>query len=48
MTLPWSTVLFYSRHQADNPDDKALHRPRDYSLSSYPEKIVQQLCGFEE
>ena len=43
-----NSFILFREHQAKNPDDEALHRPRDYSLSSFREEIVRQLCGFTE
>jgi len=35
-------------HQVDFPDVKELERPADYSLASYREELVRQICGFQE
>ena len=43
-----NSFILFKEHQANNPDEEALHRPNDYSLSSFREEIVRQLCGFEE
>ena len=43
-----NSFILFREHQAQNPNDEALHRPRDYSLSSFREEIVRQLCGFSE
>ena len=41
-----NSFILFKEHQANNPDDEALSRPNDYSLSSFREEIVRQLCGF--
>ena len=41
-----NSFILFKEHQANNPDDEALSRPKDYSLSSFREEIVRQLCGF--
>ena len=34
--------------QAQFPDDPALNRPADYTLTHFREEIVRQICGFPE
>lgn len=43
-----NSFILFKEHQAKNPDDQALHRPKDYSLGSFREEIVRQLCDFPE
>ena len=43
-----NSFILFREHQANNPDDEALHRSKDYSLSSFREEIVRQLCDFPE
>ena len=43
-----NSFILFKEHQANNPDDEALHRPNDYALSNFREEIVRQLCGFRE
>ena len=43
-----NSFILFRKHQANNPDDEALHRPRDYSLSSFREEIVRQHYELEE
>ena len=35
-----NSFILFREHQANNPDDEALHRPKEYSLSSFREEIV--------
>ena len=43
-----NSFILFKEHQAKNPDNEALHRTRDYSLSSFQEEIVRQLCNFPD
>jgi len=43
-----NSFILFREHQAKNPDNEALQRARDYSLSSFREEIVRQLCDFKE
>lgn len=43
-----NSFILFKEHQALFPNDKALQRPGDYSLTHYREEIVRQLCGFLE
>ena len=38
-----NSFILFKEHQANNPDDEALHRPNDYALSSFREELVRQL-----
>ena len=37
-----NSYILFKKHQAKNPDEEALRRPRDYLLSSFREEIVRQ------
>ena len=43
-----NSFILFKEHQANNPDDEALHRPNDYALSSFREELVRQLSGLPE
>lgn len=43
-----NSFILFREHQSKNPDDEALRRPGEYTLGSFREEIVRQLCGFEE
>ena len=43
-----NSFILFKEHQANKPGEKALRRPGDYSLSSFREEIVRQLCDFPE
>ena len=43
-----NSYILFREHQANFPDDPALHRTRDYSLAHFREDIVRELCGFPE
>ena len=43
-----NSYILFREHQANFPDDPALHRTRDYSLAHFREEIVRDLCGFAE
>ena len=54
----WKTVFFhlidvavgnsFKEHQAQFPDEPALKRTADYTLTHFREEIVTDLCGFPE
>lgn len=43
-----NSFILFKEHQAKFPDNEALCRKADYSLSHFREEIVRQLCGFPE
>ena len=43
-----NSFILFREHQVQFPDVKELERPADYSLASYREELVRQICGFEE
>jgi len=43
-----NSFILFKEHQVKNPDNEALHRTRDYSLSSFREEIVCQLCNLPD
>ena len=43
-----NSFILFKEHQANNPDDEALHRPKSYSLSNFREELVRQLCDLPE
>ena len=47
-----NSFILFREHQANFPDDLALHRTRDYSLAHFREEIdlcgFRDLCGFPE
>lgn len=43
-----NSFILFREHQSNFPDDKYLHRPSNYSLASFREEIVRDLCGFPE
>ena len=44
-----NSFILFREHQVDFPDvPKELERPADYSLASYREELVRQICGFQE
>ena len=43
-----NSFILFKEHQAQFPDESALKRPAGYSLTSYRDEIVRQLCGFPE
>ena len=43
-----NSFILFKEHQAKNPDNEALHRTRDYALSSFRKEIVCQLCNLPD
>ncbi|KAL9952183.1 hypothetical protein ACROYT_G039398 [Oculina patagonica] len=43
-----NSFILFKEHQAQFPDEPALKRTADYSLTHFREEIVRQLCGFPE
>ena len=43
-----NSFLLFKEHQAEHPEDEALHRPAHYSLGDFREEIVRQLCELPE
>ena len=43
-----NSYILFREHQAQFPDDPALHCTKDYSLAYFREVIVRKLCGFPE
>ena len=43
-----NSFTLFKEHQAQFPDELALKRLADYSLTHFREEIVRQLCGFPE
>ena len=43
-----NSYILFREHQAQFPDDLALHCSKDYSLVHFREDIVRELCGFPE
>ena len=38
-----NSFLLFKEHQAEHPEDEALHRPAHYSLGDFREEIVRTL-----
>ena len=43
-----NSYILFKEHQAKNPDDETLQRPRYYSLNSFRKEIMRQLWDFED
>lgn len=43
-----NSFIFLREQQAQFPDEPALKRPADYTLTHFREEIVRQICGFPE
>ena len=40
--------ILFKEHQANHPDDEALRRSQDYSISHFRAEIIRQICNFSE
>ena len=43
-----NSYILFREHEANFPDDPALHRTRDYCLCNFRAEMVRDLCGFPE
>ena len=43
-----NSFILFKEHQAQFPDNEALHRTADFSLADFREEICRQLCDFSE
>ena len=40
--------ILFKEHQANHPDDEALRRSQDYTISHFRAEIIRQICNFSE
>ena len=38
--------ILFKEHQANHPDDEALRRSQDYTISHFRAEIIRQICNF--
>ena len=43
-----NSFILFREHQAQFPDNEALHRTADYSLAHFREEIVREICDLPE
>ena len=43
-----NSFILFKEHQGKFPDNEALHRSADYSLTHFREELVRDLCDFPE